>query len=507
MRTNNMLKNTITNFLNNFLSYLLKFISRIVFVKVLSEVYLGVNGLLSNVLGLLALTELGVGTAIGYSLYDPLAKKDNKKVLSLMKFYKKTYRLIGLIVFVLGISLLPFLDFFIKDSTIISNLAIIYLIFLINMVIGYLFSYKRTLIISDQRNYKIMPFIMFFSILTSVLQIISLVIFKNYIVYLIIQTICIILENLIINRYINKEYEYLKDIDKASDISKSDLSQIKKNVYALVFHKIGAYVVNSTDNLVISKYIGIVITGIYSNYILIINIVNSFFQMIINNLISSFGNLISLEKEIKCYQVFKEINMLSFMFYSVVTVGFILLFNPVISLCFGANLTLPIIVVILLSISNYIQGMTNTVITIQSSAGLYKEDTYVALIQAVINIVISVILVNIIGISGVVIGTIICMLLPLINKPRIVYKNVFKENPFKYYLEFILESLLIVISLVICYFILKLINNLPLSLYIIIGIIIVFIITTLINILVYARKDEFKSLINRIKFLLKGKRK
>ena len=176
MRTNNMLKNTITNFLNNFLSYFLKFISRIVFVKMLSEVYLGVNGLLSNVLGLLALTELGVGTAIGYSLYDPLAKKDNKKILSLMKFYRKTYRLIGLIVFVLGIILLPFLDFFIKDSSLISNLSIIYLIFLINMVIGYLFSYKRTLIISDQRNYKIMPFVMFFSILTSVLQIISLLI-------------------------------------------------------------------------------------------------------------------------------------------------------------------------------------------------------------------------------------------------------------------------------------------------------------------------------------------
>lgn len=506
MRTNNMLKNVFTNFLNNFLSYLLRFVSRIVFVRVLSEVYLGVNGLLSNVLGLLALTELGIGTAIGYTLYDPLAKKDDKKVLSLMKFYKKTYRIISLVIFVLGIILLPFLDFFIKDASVVSNLSIIYLIYLINMVIGYLYSYKRTLVVSDQKNYKIMPYIMFFSILTSILQIISLLIFKNYFVYLIIQTFCIILENIIINRFIDKEYPYLKDIESAKPLKKEELTKIRKNIFALIFHKIGSYVVNSTDNLVISKYIGIVTTGIYSNYVLIINIINSFFQMVVNNLIASFGNLISLEQEKKRFLVFKEINMLTFMFYSVVTVGFIILFNPVISLCFGSDLTLPFIVVLLISISNYIQGMTNTVITIQSSAGLYTKDAYVSIIQALVNIIISVILVNKIGLSGVVIGTIVCMLIQLINKPRIVYKNIFQENPFKYYLEFIIQSILIILDLIICSFLLKFLNQLPLIIYIILGIIIICLIVTLNNLLFYYKKEEFKNLLNRIKFLLKGRK-
>ena len=179
MRTNNMVKNVFTNFLNNFLTYLLRFASRIVFVRVLSEVYLGVNGLLSNVLGLLALTELGIGSAIGYSLYSPLAKGDTKKVSSLMNFYKKTYQVLSLVILVLGLILLPFFPNFINDTTGIESFSIIYLIYLINMVIGYLFSYKRTLIASDQKSYKIMPHIMFFSILTSILQIISVLIFKN----------------------------------------------------------------------------------------------------------------------------------------------------------------------------------------------------------------------------------------------------------------------------------------------------------------------------------------
>ena len=135
MRTQNSIKNIIMNFLYNILNYGLRFVSRIIFVKTLSEVYLGVNGLLSNVLGILALTELGIGTAIGYSLYEPLAKDNKNKIRSLMSFYKKAYRIIALIIMCLGLVLLPFIPFLIKDTSNINNLSIIYLIFLINMVI------------------------------------------------------------------------------------------------------------------------------------------------------------------------------------------------------------------------------------------------------------------------------------------------------------------------------------------------------------------------------------
>ena len=152
------------NFTNNILLNLFRFILRIIFVKVLNEVYLGVDGLLSNVLGILALSELGIGTAINFSLYKPLADKDEKKINSLMRFYKKAYMIISIVVLVLGLGLLPFLGFFIKDSSGIEHLNIIYLIFLANMVIGYLFSYKRTLITADQNNYKIMPIIIFYNL-------------------------------------------------------------------------------------------------------------------------------------------------------------------------------------------------------------------------------------------------------------------------------------------------------------------------------------------------------
>ena len=255
MRTINSLKNVLGNFANNLLLNLLRFISRIIFVKVLSDVYLGVNGLLSNVLGLLALSELGISTAISYSLYKPLADKETSKIKVLMRFYQKAYRIIALIILVLGLILIPFLPWFIKDTSGIDNLTFIYLIFLGNMVITYLFSYKRTLITADQHNYKIMPMIMLSNFLLTIFQITVLLIFKDYIIYLLVQSVFVVIENLLVNHVINKEYPYLKE--KALEkLPKEEFKTIATNVKALMYHKAGSYVLSASDNIIISKFIG-----------------------------------------------------------------------------------------------------------------------------------------------------------------------------------------------------------------------------------------------------------
>ena len=170
MRTENSLKNIFSSFASNIILNIIKFICRIIFVKIIGEVYLGVNGLLSNVLGLLSLAELGIGTAINYSLYKPVADNDKPKIKSLMNFYKKAYHIIALTILIIGLILLPCLPFFIKDTKGIENLNIIYIIFLFNQVIGYLYSYKRTLIIADQKSYKLVPFTVLFSLLVSILS-------------------------------------------------------------------------------------------------------------------------------------------------------------------------------------------------------------------------------------------------------------------------------------------------------------------------------------------------
>lgn len=502
MRTMNSIKNIISNLMNNVLLNILRFVSRIIFVKQIGELYLGVNGLLSNVLGLLALSELGIGTAINYSLYKPLADKDEKKVKSLMQFYQKTYRYISLFIFVMGIILMFFLPYLIKDTEGIENLSLIYLIFLMNMVIGYLFSYKRTLIIADQKNYKIMPIIMLFNFLTTVLQIIVLLIFKNYIIYLLVQSICILLENIFVNRYINKEYPYIKNLKDSVSIEKQELKNIQTNVKALMYHKIGTYAVSSTDNLIISKFIGIVSVGIYSNYCLLLNTVSSVIYLFINNVISSFGNLIVEEKPEKRLQVFNEMYFIYFVLYAISTVCFMNLLNPFIEIAFGEKFLLDLPTVYLISFNFYLAGMMNVLDLVKSAAGIYDKDKFVPLVQAFVNIVFSIILAIQIGLIGVFIGTLLSSLVPLIIKPFIIYKDIFETNVKGYFKEFgchfILLVISILLSMVILYFI-------PISngiLNIVIRLLISVLVPGIILFICYRKSKEFQSFLNRGKFIL-----
>lgn len=505
MRSKNSIKNIISSFASNILVNILKFICRLIFVRVISEVYLGVNGLLSNVLGLLALAELGIGTAINYSLYKPIAENDVNKIKSLMKFYKKAYRIIAIVVLVLGLLLLPCIPYFIKDNTGINNLGFIYIIFVINQVIGYLFGYKRTIVAADQKNYKLVPFTMLFNLLTSIFQIVILLLFKNFILYLLVQTIFIIIENIVINRYIDKEYKYINNLETADKLDKKELTSIKKNIKALMYHKIGGYAVSSTDNIIISKFIGIIECGYYSNYYALITIVSSFIYTFISNITASFGNLIVKEKVEKRLSVFNEINFIYFIMYGISTVCFIALFNPFVSYAYGEHFVLSMGCVYLITINFYLLGMTNITEIVKSAAGLYDNDKIIPLFQAIINIAISIFLGIKIGLEGVLIGTVISTLLPLIAKPIIIYKHVFESKPIVYFMEQLKQIFVLVVSIIVVTLITNNISfNVPL---VNIGfrLVVSLLVTGMFIFIFYFKSKPYKDALGRIKHFLKRK--
>ena len=184
MRTKNSILNISTNIVITFIKTVMTFVVRTIFIKILGQTYLGVNGLLTNVLSMLSLAELGIGTAINFSLYKPLAENDKVKISKLMTFYKNSYRIIALIVSIIGIIVFFFLDVIIKDANNIQDLNIIYFLFLANTVFTYLISYKETLITADQKAYKLTKINFIFTILVNIGQIIALIITRNFIVYL-----------------------------------------------------------------------------------------------------------------------------------------------------------------------------------------------------------------------------------------------------------------------------------------------------------------------------------
>ena len=445
MRTKNSILNISTNMVITIVKTFMTFVVRTFFINILGQTYLGVNGLLTNIISMLSLAELGVGTAINFSLYKPLAENNKKKISELMTFYKNAYRIIALIIFIIGIIVFFFLDIIIKDSENIESLNIIYFLFLANTVFTYLISYKETLINADQKAYKLSKINFVFMILVNIIQIITLVVTKNFVFYLLVQIVITYIQKVFINRYITLQYKEI-DFKCKEKLEKSDLKQISTNIKAMFFHKIGDYCINGTDNIIISSFIGIGTVGIYSNYLTIINMLNNFINIIYNGITASLGNLIVTENKEKQYKIFKQIDFIGFLIYSTCSVGLLNLINPFITLWVGQEYVFNMEIVIAIVINFFITGMRIPSTTIKNAAGLYKQDRFTPIIQSVINLITSIILVKTIGLLGVILGTIISGIsIPCWQRPYILYHYIFKRSTKEYiriYIKYLITLLL-----------------------------------------------------------------
>ncbi len=290
MRIQNSLKNILFGLSGQIISIGMGFIVRTVFIYTLGIEYLGVDGLFTSILLMFSLANLGFDTAIIYSLYRPLAEKDIYKIQALMNLYQKAYRIIGVVVLLIGLSLLPFLDHLMNADTTIKDINIIYLLFLISSVSSYYFVYKQSIIIADQSNYIISKIHTLFIIISNALQIVLLIIISDYIVVLLSQLTLKVIENVYIANKANKLYPFLKEKNNAK-LSKVDRREFFENLYSLLLYKISGVVINATDNIIISKFIGVIWVGVYSNYLLILNTLNTLLGYFFYSITASVGNL------------------------------------------------------------------------------------------------------------------------------------------------------------------------------------------------------------------------
>lgn len=434
MRKENSIKNIITAMIGQVFGVIIGLIGRFVFVKILSKEYLGLNGLFTNILTILSLVELGVGSAITYSLYKPLAEKNTEKIKSLMNIYKKLYIIIGVAIFILGMCLIPFLPKLINEMPQIDvNINLVYALFVINTACSYFFSYKKTLIVSDQKKYiaTICKYISFFAL--NVVQIVILLISKDYIAYLIAQIIFTIIENLMISKEADKLYPYLKE-NNAKPLIKQEKKEIKKNIGAIILHKIGGVVVNATDNLVIAKYVGLGAVGLYSNYYLITNALQLTLSQFFTSTTASIGNLAITDNKEKLYDIFKKIYFMNYWIYSFVSICLFVIFNDFINVWIGNEFIIDMPIVFVIVLNFFIAGMRKTVLTFRDALGLYYQDRKKPVVESIVNLVISIILAKKYGIIGVFIGTTISTLgIAFWWESLILYKYGLKENVVKYY--------------------------------------------------------------------------
>lgn len=497
-RTRNSIFNVGTGFFNTIVKTILTFITRTIFIKILGETYLGLNGLLTNILSMLSIAELGIGTTISFSLYKPLANKDNKKINALMTFYKKAYRIIGAIILIGGIILIPFLRFILEEDINIKHIYLIYILYLLTTVSTYFIAYKEVLIIADQKNYKLTKINFIFDILLNVMQIIELLIFKSFVLYLVVQLIIEYVRRIIINSFISKEYPET-DFYSKEKISKEDKNTLSKNVKAMFLHKIGDYSINGTDNIIMTKFVGLNAVGLYSNYLTIITMLNTFINIIYNSITSSLGNLIAKEKEEKRLKVFNIMDFIGFCIYGYCSACLFALFNPFIKVWAGEQYLFSTWIVAVIVLNFYMTGMRIPLGTIKSAAGVYSEDKYIPLIQAVTNIVVSIILAKYIGVLGVLLGTLISSLIPAVNRPYIVYKYVFNKKVTEYYKRYLKNIIVFIFVTTIITIVTNILNVTNSYIQLVVTGIIATIIYMGIIIIIYRKTDEFIFVKNQAK--------
>lgn len=415
--------NSVSSIVGRIFTLFLSFLVRIVFVRYLNAELLGVNGLFTNIIQVLSFAELGVGTAFTFALYEPLANQDYPRLNALMNVFKKAYIIIGLIILVGGLSLTKILPIIIKDMNSIENLSIIYMLFILNTSFSYFFSYNRSLLIADQKLYVTTITQNVSQLIMSAFQIIILIFTSNYYYFLIAQILSTVLQNIIITLIARKHYSHIL-LGKKNKLVDSDKKNIIKNIKGLVINKIGTIAVLSTDNIIISTFMGISQVGIYSNYILIV----SAFKQLINQMfaasIASIGNLnVSASKD-HLQITYKRILFFGTIITGITSVCIYNFLNPVILLFFGEKYIYSNLIVLLITIEFYFDIIRIVNLIFTESLGLFWYTRYKSLFEGIVNLLFSVILVNYLGISGVIIGTISSKILVSIwYEPLILYRH------------------------------------------------------------------------------------
>lgn len=418
------------------LNLALSFIVRTLLIKSLGGETNGLNGLFSNIVNILSFAELGIGSAISYSLYKPLAIGDNKQVAAIMSLFRKIYNYVAGFILVAGIAISFVITNFIHGSTgNVGNVHIAFLLFISNVVFSYLLSYKRTLLIADQQGYVDSVNRMVFTFSSQLAQVIGLILVPNYYLFLVIQMLSTVLSNWPILRRVNTEFSYLK-LYKNESVDKGTVSYLKQNVVGMLSFKIGGIVITGTDNIILSSFLGLNVVGMYANYTLIITGIISLMNSVVNSITSSIGNLANAGNKVREKQVFLQFNMLNGLLTFGVGMGLILYFPTFMSGWLGHDFVLSKSVTLFIVLNFFVGQLRNGLINYLNAYGLYWQQRYKSIFEASLNLVVSLALVmqTDLGIAGVLLGTLASyLLIDFIWEPRIVIKNAIDINLKSFY--------------------------------------------------------------------------
>jgi len=459
-RMSNTKKNIKMGLINQMLMVALSFVTRTVFIHTLGVAYLGVSGLFSNILTLLSMADLGFGSAIVFSMYRPIAEKDETRLAALMNYYRYLYRIIAVVVAIIGFALVPFLPYIVNMDQPIGNLTFYYLMYLANTVMSYLFVYKTSITTAHQKTYLLTLYSSVFALIQNALQITVLLIFKNFTLYLAVQLAGTFFKNVYQANKSEKMYPYIKN---KVELSKAVKHEIGENVKSMSIYKIGGVLINNTDNILISIMVGTLWVGYYSNYGMVVTNVNMLITILFNSVMASLGNLNATESKERQYGVFRSLQLASWWISAFCSICFFVLFKDFITLWIGSRFLLSTPTVIAIILNFYMPGTMRTVSVFRDTTGMFRRTKYVYLLTCVINLILSVLMGRVWGISGILFATILARLLTNFWwEPRVLMKHYFHRPMAQYFVRQAVLFGFALIALLGTYFVAMLLHVSPL---------------------------------------------
>lgn len=409
----------------------------------------GLSSLYISIIGFLTVAELGIGEAITFCMYKPIVEDNKDKVAALYKLFKKMYLIIGFIIFTGGLITMFFLPYFAKDySTININVYLTFFLTLVSVTLTYLYSAKISLLNAYKNNYIATIITSCGTLLEHLLKIIVIVFTSSFVAYIICRIVAVLFQWIVTNVIINHKYSDV--ICRDSNIDIQDKNQIINNIKAMFMHKIGSVLVNTADSLIISTFIGVVILGKYSNYTMVMTSLTGLLSLFFYPLTSVIGHAFVKENQEVMKKYFYFFYGFNYILGTIFCLGYYAIIDNVVTFCFGHDLELSREITFVITVNYFIQFLRTSTLTFRSSTGTYYYDRWKPLFEGVINVILSIIFVNIIGITGVIIATILTnLLINNIVEPYVVFEYAFYTKPKKFYVMNYTYIMLFVVCLFI----------------------------------------------------------
>ncbi len=507
MRVKNAFRNSFFSVISQIILIVVGFFSQRVMNLRLGEELVGMNSVISNIIALLSVTELGISVAVVFHLYRAIAAEDEEQIAALMNLYRKAYCIFAIVIGVLGLTVMPFVHRFLRENSFtLEYVRTIYGLWLLRTIASYLLSYKRSVLIADQKEYIVSIGTLTANVLNYSLIIVIVELFQNYVLALSINIIVEFCINLWIAWYVDRKYPFLKRLRKAP-LDGGIVNKVLQDIKNIFVTRLSTKLLVCTDSLIMSSFISVGIVGLYSNYTMItqslINIVVAFS----NALQPTVGNMFIEGDHDKEYGVLRQVSFLFFVFASFSAASLLALMTPFVTdIWLNDEYALGLNIILWCVINFYMSTMGAPLNMMMGVTGLFHKERNLSIVVAVVNIVLSLGLVIPLGIPGVLFGTFVSYFIQLIYRVIVLVHKYMKKSCQRYVLDLLQYVFLTIAEVAIVYACRQYIYSGSLLSFVIMMCICV-LIPNGINLLVFGRSWRFQSILGMIKSLLWVKEK